>query len=318
MFDIIINPAGASGRSLKYWQKAETVFRSSHVPYTVHYSSETKSIGSIVRELTCSHENRNLVIAGGDGTMNQAVNSLMDFEHTKVGFLPCGSGNDLARALHMPSDALENAQRILQGNVVRRMDVGEVIYLNRSNILQDEELSEDGFVHHRFLISSGAGFDAAICQQVAVSKAKKALNKVHLGKLIYIGVAVKLIARQKTVPAWITFDGKTREADRMLLAVCMNEPYEGGGFMFCPEASGNDGKLDYCFGDSLSHADFFRIFPYAYKGNHVKFNGVYTGSMKEMEIRTEEPVWIHTDGEVSCMSNHVSMHLLDTKLAMMN
>lgn len=318
MPEIVINPAGASGRTLKVWKKIEPMFQESGIPYQVHYSTLDHGITDIVKELTSTQTDRDIVIVGGDGTMNQAVNGIRDFQHTRIGFISCGSGNDLARGLKLSKDPEENVRTILKGNTFRTIDVGETVYLNRMHELVKERASSDGYVHRRFNISSGIGFDAAICQKAQIAPAKKTLNQIHLGKLIYLGVAIEIIATTKRTAAWITTDGHTEKYDQLLFTVAMNEPYEGGGFMFCPHADDHDSQLDLCIGNEISKFDFYRIFPYAYKGNHLKFKGVYEKRGHVIDIRTEEPKWVHTDGEVTCMSSHIRIDLLSEKMKMLN
>lgn len=318
MFEIVINPAGASGHTLKVWKQIEPVFQHSGKPYRTHFSTLEYGITDIVKDLTASHSAIDIVIVGGDGSMNQAVNGIQDFTHTRIGFISCGSGNDLARGLHLSKNYVNNVETILQGKTVRTINVGETIYLNRMNELTREKVSSDGYVHRRFNISSGIGFDAAICQKAQVAPAKKTLNKLHLGKLIYLRVAIETIASTRQTTAWITTDGKTEKFDQLLFTVAMNEPYEGGGFKFCPYANDHDDILDFCTGNHISKLDFYRIFPYAYRGNHLKFKGVYANKARTIDIRTEEPKWVHTDGEVTCMSSHIRMHLLSEKMNMLN
>ncbi len=294
MLQAVVNPAGASGRTLEIWKEAEAFLRRSHAAYEVHFSSPEHGIEEIVRELTSSGEETNLLIAGGDGTMNQAVNGITDFEKVRLGFIPCGSGNDLALSLGIPKDWKENLETVLQGKVHRTLDVGEA-----------EIHTADGrILHRKFNISSGLGFDAAICQEVEVSSMKPMLNKIGLGKLVYIAVALHLIfATEKTAARLIT-DGREKKMN-LLFAVAMNQKYEGGGFKFAPDAEDTDGQLDICAADDLSQWDFFRIFPYAYSGKHVRFKGVSIHRTADCELITEEAKWVHTDGEPVCESAHI-------------
>ena len=94
MLHIIVNPTSSSGRGKSKWDKIESRFKESGVPYKVHYSSPINSIEKICEELTSRGEECTLVILGGDGTMNAVVNGIRDFEKTRVGFLQTGSGND--------------------------------------------------------------------------------------------------------------------------------------------------------------------------------------------------------------------------------
>lgn len=319
MFDVVINPAAASGRVKKVWLRTiEPIFQAANVDYNVHFSTLEYNIPEIMRDLTSTQEKRNIIVVGGDGTMNLAVNGIVDFENTRIGYIPCGSANDLAKGLHISKDLETCAKQILQGKVHRCMDVGEVVYLNQENILQKEETSEDGYVHHRFNISSGIGFDAHICEEAQISKAKKVLNKIYLGKLVYIMTAIRIIASTKRIPSTMIVDGKEYAFPALLFSVCMNTKYEGGGFQFCPHAESDDGLLDVCVGNHLSQFDFFRIFPYAYSGNHLKFKGVTEMKAREIEIKVEKPMWVHTDGEVNCQSTHIQIHLLKEKLQMLN
>ncbi len=319
MFDIIINPAGASGSAKKKWiNEIETVFHDANVEYKVYYSTLEHDIPDIIKELTSQDEERNIVIVGGDGSMNLAVNGIQNFEKTKLGLIPCGSGNDFALGLNISKDPKQCAQEIIQGKVKRTIDVGEVIYYDRYEELLKEEVSSDGYVHHLFNISSGIGFDAHICQQAQISRWKKILNKIHLGKLVYLVTAVRIIASTKRVGAKITIDGNTTSYPELLFTVGMNTKYEGGGFQFCPHAKEDDGKLDLCIGDHLSQFDFFRIFPYAYSGSHLKFNGVIEKRSHTIEIECERPMWVHTDGEVTCKSKHIQMRIYEHQLQMLN
>lgn len=315
MFHIIVNPAGASGMTLKKWHQAEEIFQKLHADYKVHLSSVEFGIERIVRDLTSGGTDTDIVIAGGDGSLNEAVNGIMDFSRTRIGLIPCGSGNDLARALEFPQDLETVVHTIAEGKTVRRNDVGILTYHNRydrNGVLLSEEPYE-----RKFNISAGIGFDAAICADAEHSDMKKILNKVKMGKLIYIFTALHTIFNTPRTKAQIITPEGTREYSELLLAVVMNLCYEGGGFRFAPDAKGSDGILNLCAADHLSQFDFFRIFPYAYSGNHVKFNGVYISEETKVRIRTEIPLWVHTDGEIRYMSSDISADLLPGALQML-
>lgn len=311
MFDIVINPYGATGGALRTWKKIQPVFDENKIEYSVHFSSQWESITDIVAKLTMHP--CDLMIVGGDGTLNQAVNGIADFEHTRLAMISTGSGNDFARSQNYDKDPVKHVLKLLHNSEVRLVDVGEVVYHNMSSVSEQTVFCEDGFVHRRFMISAGIGFDAAICHEAQISKWKKVLNIFHLGKLIYIVTAIHIIATARRVQGSVQIGDTKKEYSKLLLAVIMNEPYEGGGFKFCPYASDNDRLLDMCIADHLSQFDFFRIFPYAYKGGHLKFKGIESlKSEKEIHVKTNEPLWVHTDGETPCMSSDIFI-CLDTR-----
>ncbi len=309
MYEVIVNPAGASGQARDKWKHAKRIFDFRKIPYREHFSTQEKGIKEIARELTLPGGERTLVVVGGDGSLNQVVNGIVDFEGTTIGFIPCGSGNDLARSLNIPLNVPDSVDIICRGNT-RLLDIGEATLLDPV----DGDMKPHDPVTWRFNISCGIGFDAEICEMARRSKWKDALNRVHLGKLIYIGVALKQIFVTKKSKGVVVEDGRKKDFDDLLLVVAMIQPYEGGGFMFAPEASASDGKFDICIADGLSRNDFFRIFPSAYSGNHVMFNGVYIDRARKAEFHMERQMWVHADGETEFMAKNVSLRVMEERL----
>lgn len=316
MIHAVINPAGAGGKTMKAWLQAEKILHEKNASYEAHFSALNHNINDIVHELSSQNEEVNILLFGGDGTMNLAVNAIADFEKTKIGYVPCGSGNDLARALKIPQDVKTCIERVLENNVIRQLDVGEVIchdlYDRNGILLHDTDLSR------RFNISSGIGFDAEICANVESGKIKKMLNPLGLGKLSYIAEAVRVIFNARRAKTEMILDhNETLHFDQLLFTAAMNTAYEGGGFMFGPDADPCDGLLEIAAADGLSRVDFFRMFPYAYTGSHVKFEGVTMKRAKEVEIITDQPLWVHTDGEIIGMSSHITFCMSKEKMRML-
>jgi len=315
----VINPAGASGRTLKEWQKLERKLFTEHRDFLEHYSTRSESIEDIVRDLSSTADEISIVIVGGDGSMNEAVNGILNFDTVKLGMIPCGSGNDLAKALQLSEDTDELVEMVFDGSVKREQDVGRVKFHTVSERMNSEgfEPFEDENIIRRFNISAGIGFDAEICAAAALSPRKLTLNQMHMGKLIYIEEAIRIVKQQQRFHLTCRQDNVEKKYEECLLAVAMNTKYEGGGFMFCPEADGDDGMLDFCVGDHLSTLDFYKIFPYAYSGAHVKFEGIETGRADRLELQTDTPMTVHTDGEVHYRSNHITIQLEEKKLRML-
>ena len=342
MFHIIVNPGSCSGRGLENWHKIEPRFQENGEDYKVYCSSIDKTIRELAAEITTNKMDAaskadasgtedviKLVVLGGDGSVNEAVNGIRDFQKTRLGFIPVGSGNDLSLSLGLPDDRDRIIDRILKGEVVRSVDIGELITHNRSCELDPvshepipglQEPHKSG-EHWLFNISSGIGFDAAICQQAVISPFKKVLNRLSLGKLIYISVAIRLIMTSPMVPMRITLrgdDGSSRICSRRgLLAVCMNQTYEGGGFMFCPGSSDQDRQVDMCMAGDINRLNFFHIFPKVYKGGHVGMKGIRTARCRSMTIETGQPLWVHTDGEVNFKSSRITLGVYPEKLQLM-
>lgn len=357
MYHIIINPASRSGKGQKGWEKAEPLFKESGEEYEAHFSTEEKGIRDIVRELTEAAaarrrealqeqppaellppdrfwavweaperpENKtDLIIMGGDGSLNEALNGVSDFSAVRIGMIPIGSGNDFAQDAKISANIEETVKSILTGDRQRKLDLGRVTWKSETEPSPEEGTAAPAALCHRnFIISSGVGFDAQVCYDADHSRWKKLLNKIGLGKLIYIFTAIRLILTAKRARLEVDLhagDGSSKqmEFDDCLFAVCMNHRFEGGGFQFSPEADPADGKLDLCIPSGISKLRFFLLFPKAYSGGHVGAKGIHILKGSRVIIRSDIPLYIHTDGEVPDRTREAEMTLLPGALEMLN
>ena len=324
IFHVVVNPVGASGRTLKKFKKILPIMEASGNEILVHYSTLEKGLDDICRELTMDlkeDEIIHLIIVGGDGSLNVALNVMEHISQIRLGYIPAGSGNDFAKGIGIGDDLEGLTNTIMKGEVVRKMDIGKIVYKDISDALRPEasigRKDENGNVYRLFHDSTGFGFDAAICQAADASKSKNVLNKLHLGKLIYLSCAIRMVFTVKRPMVTVVNDGEKKEYASSMLFVAMNNPYEGGGFKFCPEADNGDGVLDLCLATPKSNFAFFKIFPSAYDGNHVKFSEIHMDKGKEISVLCDEPQWVHTDGEVACKAKGMEISVLPEQISLL-
>lgn len=288
MYHVIINPMSRSGKGLKIWKKeVEPLLHAENVHYRSYFSREAGNISRIMKEIVNSATERpiHIIVLGGDGTVNEAVQGIPEHADVILGYIPTGSSNDLARDLQIPKDPAEALRLILHDGKPYPMDLGTVAY-------------DDGS-KRRFIVSCGIGFDAAVCEESLHSNMKKMFNKVGLGKLTYLGIALKQLITAKSAKCTITLDdGSTATIKRLLFVTCMLHRYEGGGFMFCPDADATDGYLDLCAVGDCPKALLLLALPSAFKGKHYFMKGITPYCAKQVRIETSAPLWLHTDGEV--------------------
>lgn len=284
-------------------------------------NSEMKKLGAEKSEEEA--EDTVLVVIGGDGTVNETVNGVQDFSSLKFAFIPTGSGNDLARGLGF-SDRIsdEELQRMIRhiadGKILRHLDIGNTHINHRTDILSrqhPDEVPDD----QRFLISSGMGFDAGVCEEALHSATKDFFNRMHLGKITYGAIAyrtLRSVYAHKVQFDGVTTDGKKVHMDHLLFASSFNLPYEGGGYRFAPDASGDDGSLMLVAIGDMPALQILWHFPGAHRGSHGYYDlpHVVHFSFRSMRIRTSEPLWLHTDGEVAMKTDDVTFSLLEDKL----
>ena len=308
MYEIIINPASRSGRGQEYWNRLKPYLEKHQIPFTAHMSAHSGHIAEIMtnltKNLTDSSEVLSVIVLGGDGTVNEALQGISRFDKVALSYIPTGSSNDFARDLAISKDPLEALEHILQNPVRHRMDIGCVEYKDCRK--PDPEIQK-----HYFAVSCGLGYDAAICQESMYSKIKKILNRCGLGKLTYLIIALKQLACAKPITAKLTLGNEAPiKLSKLLFLSGMNHQYEGGGFMFAPGADDTDGLLDLCCVAGVSKLKVLCVLPTAYKGKHFNYKGVDAYHTTEYKLKTSAPMWLHTDGEIPALTDEIQVTCL--------
>ncbi|HOO28131.1 MAG TPA: diacylglycerol kinase family protein, partial [Lachnospiraceae bacterium] len=142
-------------------------------------------------EITSGTEPVTIIVLGGDGTINEVLTGIRDYDLVTLGYIPAGSSNDLARDLMLARNPALALQAVLHPKEYTYMDVGVIRY------------QDDG---KNFGVSAGIGYDAAICHEALHSGMKDFLNKLHLGKLTYVGIALKQLAKTKNSGCTVILD----------------------------------------------------------------------------------------------------------------
>ncbi len=297
MYHFIINPASRSGKGLKIWkEQVEPLLHEKGVTYRCHFSERPGDVAKLASEILASARKFPvpMIILGGDGTVNEALQGIFDTSKVILGYIPTGSSNDLARDLGLPEDTRAALELILREDSARPMDLGTVTY-------------PDGETR-RFCVSCGMGFDAAVCQEALHSRLKKAMNRIGLGKLTYLGIALKQLFTTNAISGKLILNGDSdAHMGSMLFTACMLHRFEGGGFMFAPDADDSDGILDICAVGDLPKLLILFALPTAFKGKHYRFKGITPYKLQSLVIEASSPLWVHTDGEVTRKSTRITV-----------
>ena len=303
MYYFIVNVRASSGKGKKVWQQVEPELRKRQVAYQPILTTHKGHARQVTGELTGKGEGCKIVVLGGDGTLNEVVNGIVDFGCVTLGYIPAGSGNDFARGMKIPQDPIAALERVLVPSRVMEMDVA---VLTRN------------YKKWRFVVSCGKGFDAAVCHQTMVSRLKPLLNKIKMGKLVYVIVALqRLYADQPKRVTMIRDEGEAETFDHTYFVAVMNVPFEGGGFEFCPKADCTDGLLDVIVASGISKWRVLLLLPQALKGKHVGKRGVYIYQCKKVEFLSERPMPLHTDGEPLFMRKQITMEVHGERMKIM-
>ena len=144
MYHFLVNPSSCSGKGGKYWELLKCRLDERGVSYQVHFSSKPGDMARTAAALTggadgsAKTDEVHLVVLGGDGTVNEAIQGIRDFEKTLFSYIPTGSGNDLARDTGISRDPEKALLKLLDNGRETRTDVG-ILHYHNAYVQQDGE-----------------------------------------------------------------------------------------------------------------------------------------------------------------------------------
>lgn len=262
MIEIIVN--SRSKKSLNELNKIERVLQGKKLPYRVLKTSETTNAKDLMNEI----HGAELIVVGGDGTINEVINN---YHGKEIIYLAYGSGNDLARSIEFKKDI--EISRLLESKRFIEYDVG---------VVNDR----------KFCSGFDIGFNADIIKRANGSKLKK-----YLGKYIYLLQGVIGILMLKKYKAKISWDNGEITTDKLYLLNAMIQPYEGGGIKFAPNATGQDGKLHIMIMENMSLATFVYNYLCLLLKKHNKMRKVKQITTDRLAIKTNQK-YFQIDGEL--------------------
>ncbi len=221
-----------------------------------------------------------LIVAGGDGTINDVVNGLgrAGFpEDVTLALLPSGTGNDLAATLAIPEDPDEAV---------------EVIRQSRTRTLDTARVSSGGVGEHFFINVATGGLGAQI------SDANDKQLKGKWGKLSYLRASLEVSRNFDVREVALTLDGEERLVRAVNIAVG-NCRYAGGGWPAAPRANPEDGLLDVVVIEDIGLKELLTLTPSALAGiDYLDQEGVFSTRAREIRVETEPGLVFTVDGEV--------------------
>lgn len=223
-----------------------------------------------------------LIVVGGDGTVSEVVNGLMQRPQSlrpPVCILPSGSGNDAARMLFLRRSAREVLDRLALHRIVE-WDVmkatltgisGQPVVRYGLNVLSTGITAEVLSVYNRMMrrLPPDIGYAAA---------------------------AVLAFTRYRAQPLDLEADGHTTSSSPLLVAIA-NCRWFGSGIGIAPQAVPDDGLLNVTIAREIGPLGFLRLLPRLRTGEVVDDTRVRYQSAKYVQLRTANPVGIEIDGE---------------------
>lgn len=262
---IVVNPI-AGGKNKKPVIELINQNLSKDISPEFIYWEKPEQRGEIITRL--KNEIFDIAIAvGGDGTINQVASALVN-SGKKMGIIPVGSGNGLARHLKIPLRPLDAIEVINRG-VAQPMDACKV---------------NDSF----FFCTSGVGFDAHIGKLFAENRSR--------GFFTYIKLTLSELVRYRSQQYKLRVNGNLTTGKAFLITVANASQY-GNNAYIAPQARVDDGVMDICVIPPFNIFQFLSIGFKMFNKTLDTSSSVITYRSDEVLIERETEGPIHFDGE---------------------
>jgi len=281
---VIVNPHAGKRRVGEEIPELERTLRARGLPYRLLRTEGRGDATRFARE-ALEAGGRFLVAVGGDGTVHEVVNGMLDSEGRPVvegavlGVVAAGSGCDFIRTFGLPGDATRACYH-LTGDNTYPLDIGRISYTTVGG----------GTDARHFVNVAEAGLGGAVA-------ARAERMSPRLGQAKYFVGFWLTLPRFKLATIRVQADRKVYEGPAYLVVVG-NAQYYGGGMKISPRSYPGDAVLDVLVFKGPK-SDSFTLLPKIYRGEHIPHDHIEEFRVKrELVIEADRPLPIEADGEV--------------------
>lgn len=269
MFGIIVNPVSGGGKNAKLAKEVVKLLEQRGEECRV-FETKHEDDGGRQVHLAFDAGCNAIVCVGGDGTLSEIVPEMADSGKTLY-IVPCGTGNDFARAFGLPKEPLEALRMQLDGKPAK-IDCGSV----------------NG---RAFINISGSGFD------VEVLRKTQELKKVYPGAEAYSKAVLAVLGSYQAFEAEISVDGSAFEKRQCTIIEVSNGQFFGGGMRVAPGAKIDDGLFDVVTVDRVPRQIIPFLLPLFKLGIHIYLPIAHVVKAKETVLRAKNMV-VNIDGNL--------------------
>ncbi len=266
---IISNPtSGSHVRQTHQMQETITFLRNAGWKVELQVTVAPGDASRMTREAVDRHT-RVVIVAGGDGTINEVIQELAGSE-TVLGVLPTGTANVWARDTNIPLD-YAGAREVLVHGKTRQIDLGHV----------------NG---RYFLLMAGIGFDG----EVTLAIEKKPIKR--LGAVAYLLVGAWLGLGYESFRVYMTINGRLVKKHALQVVIGNTQLY-GGAIKYTWQAKCDDGLLDVCVLRKRTMLERLVVAVDFLLYREQRHQWVSYAKCTSLNVRTRKPVAIQVDGE---------------------
>ena len=269
---VLVNPHAAGGRAEQRLPQLRQLLTSLAPQASLHTARRIDEALQLVRSWPPGSR---VILAGGDGTVHRMLPAIIERGH-EMGLLPCGTGNDTARAFGVQDLDLPQALRFALERPARPTDVGELDCAGQVTL---------------FASSLAAGFDAAVAQRALQAPAW--LRGMPRYLFAMAGELGSL--RRFDIQAWVD-DQPIHQGDT-LFASTLNTRSYGSGMPIAPNARIDDGRLDLVLAGRFGALGALAMMPLLLTGLHTRHPRVALRAFSQLRLHASTALPLAADGE---------------------
>ncbi len=267
--DIIYNPfAGGEKKMKKNLALVEDKLNALKIVYRLHRSEYAKHAIALTKEAIANGA-KTVVAMGGDGTLNEVLNGLYNFENITFGLLPCGTGNDFAAHCRLP-EKVDEALDVILTKPATYIDFIQMPELRAVNVV-------------------GTGLDVKVLQLYSALQKKT--------KIGYFNSLIRALFTYKCSHFTAVVDGVKKEYKSFISALA-NASMFGGGLKIAPGADIADGKLNFVYVEEIRGLKLIPALLKLKKGKVNEIKQAHIELCEKIEIKSENCPVINLDGEL--------------------
>lgn len=275
---VILNPVSGRGQALRHQAEIVRLLNQQGMRHSVAVSGfhgHTIELVSAALAAGC----RRLLVAGGDGSLNEAVNGILAQNEVAatdilLANLPVGTGNDWARSHQVPSD----------------WPAAVALAASEASAVHDAGLAEFGDGSRRWFINvAGVGFDAAVVER------KMARG---FGPLAYMMGLLGALWSYRPLPVRVSLDqGLPRDA-RIFVHFAALGKHCGGGMLIAPEAVPDDGRFHSVLINAMSRLEVLANLKRLFDGTLPSHPKVEASTCATIDVAAPTALGVEADGEL--------------------
>lgn len=289
---VIRNPTAGHFRVRALWPQIELALKDAGMDFDAIATEAPLQATDIARSAAQNY--RAIVAIGGDGTVSEVVNGLMqhseESETIALGIVPVGNGDDFAKML--PPEAPLGGASYDWRSGVQKVIAGQSRLYDVGRMRADEASTKSKERCHYFVNVVDVGFGAHTVQNFA------SVPKWILGQPAYLAAVLKTLINYPTLRMRMQFDDAPAFDQVTTIAAIGNGRCFGGGFWVCPDAHADDGCLDVMVSEKITRRTILRLLPKLQRGTHVSEAVVTMSRAKRVVLESGEPFFVEADGEM--------------------